>query len=106
MTIPHAWQVRFNGSGIEPMSRIDVPVDPAMLAELRRIPDFRRAYEPGGLTPDEFDTYGATVRTLRGFITAYHELAGAIREVMLPEPDHRPAASAPAPPVALAGARR
>ena len=58
------------------------------------------------MTPEEFDTYGATVRTLRGFITAYHDLAGAIRDVMLPDPDRRPAASVPAPPVALAGARR
>ena len=106
MTIPHAWQVRFNSSGIDPVSRIDVPVDPAIVAELRKIPDFWRAYEPGGLTPEEFDTYGATVRTLRGFITACHDLAGAIRDVMLPDPDHRPAASAPAPPVALAGAHR
>ncbi len=106
MTIPHAWQVRFNNSGIDPVSRIDVPVDPALLAELRKIPDFRRAYEPGGLAPAEFDTFGSTVRTLRGFITACHDLTGAIRDVMLPDPDHRPAAPSPAPPVALAGAGR
>ncbi len=106
MTIPHAWQVRFNDSGIDPVSRIDVPVDPAVLAELRKIPDFRRAYEPGGLAPEEFDTFGSTVRTLRGFIIASHDLAGIIRDVMLPDPDRRPAASPPAQPAALAGARR
>jgi len=106
MTIPHAWQVRFNNSGIDPVSRIDVPVDPAVLAELRKIPDFRRAYSPGGLAPEEFDTFGSTVRTLRGFITACHDLAGAIRDVMLPDPDRRGAASPPAQPAALAGARR
>ena len=33
-----------------------------------KLPDFRRAYEPDGLTVDEFDTFGATRRTLRGFI--------------------------------------
>ncbi len=67
LTMPHAWQVRFNAAGIEPTPRIDVPVDPAIIAELdERFPDFRRAYEPDGLRPDEFDTYGATVRTLRG----------------------------------------
>jgi hypothetical protein len=53
-----------------------------------RIPDFRRAYEPDGLTPAQFDTYGTTVRTLRGFIASYHELIRVIREdYMLPNPD-------------------
>ncbi len=89
MTIPHAWQLRFNASGIVPIPRIDVPVEPSVLGELCRIPDFRRAYEPDGLTPDEFDTYGATVTTLRSFIAAYHELMAAIRDVVLPEPGRR-----------------
>ena len=39
----------------------------------------------------EFDTYGATVRTLRGFIKSYHDLVGAVRDVMLPDPDTRAA---------------
>ena len=34
LTMPHAWQVRFNESGITPEDRIDVPVDPAMVGEL------------------------------------------------------------------------
>ena len=55
MTIPHAWQVRFNNSGIVPAARIDVPVDRTILAELSRVPDFRRAYELDGLAPEEFD---------------------------------------------------
>jgi transaldolase len=89
LTIPYAWQVRFNASGIDPVARMDVPVDPAILAELDKLPDFRRAYEPEGLTPAEFDTYGATVRTLRGFIKAYHDLQAAIRDIVLPNPDVR-----------------
>jgi transaldolase len=88
LTMTHQWQARFNASGIEPEPRIDVPVDPAIVAELtERIPDFGRAYEPDGLSPDEFDTYGATVRTLRGFIKSYHDLQGAIRDIVLPDPD-------------------
>ena len=56
LTMPHAWQVRFNESGIDPEPRIDVPVDPAIVDDLlRRIPDFGRAYEPDGLAIDEFD---------------------------------------------------
>jgi len=92
LTMPHAWQVRFNESGIDPQPRIDVPVDPDLVADLAaRIPDFGRAYEPEGLSIAEFDTYGATVRTLRGFVRSYHDLAGAVRDVMLPDPDGRPA---------------
>ena len=92
LTMPHAWQVRFNESGIDPRPRLDVPVDPDLVADLAaRIPDFVRAYEPGGLSIPEFDTYGATVRTLRGFIRSYHDLVGAVRDVMLPDPDVRPA---------------
>ena len=69
-----------------------MPVDPGLVDELlERIPDFGRAYEPDGLTIDEFDGYGATVRTLRGFIKSYHDLVGAIRDVVLPDPDVRPA---------------
>jgi transaldolase len=90
LTMPHAWQVRFNGSGITPTDRIDEAVDPAIVRELaERLPDFRRAYEPDGMTPDEFDGYGATVRTLRGFIKSYHDLVAAIRDIVLPDPDVR-----------------
>ncbi|HEY3164868.1 MAG TPA: transaldolase family protein [Candidatus Limnocylindrales bacterium] len=88
MTMPHAWQVRFNDSGIEPAPRIDVPVDPALVADLcDRIPDFRRAFEPDGLTPAEFETFGPTVRTLRSFIASYHDLIGVVRDLVLPNPD-------------------
>lgn len=90
LTMPHAWQVRFNESGIEPTDRMEVPVEPWIIDELdQRIPDFRRAYEPDGLSVAEFDGYGATVRTLRGFIKSYHDLMGAIRDISLPDPDIR-----------------
>jgi transaldolase len=92
LTIPHAWQVRFNASGITPDARIDRPVDPATVRELLDlIPDFERAYAPNGLAIDEFDSFGPTVRTLRSFIKSYHDLVGAIRDVVLPDPDGRPA---------------
>src|SRR4029077_8501457 len=65
LTMPYAWQVRFNASGIEPVERIGVAVAPDIVDDLlRRIPDFARAYEPDGLTIDEFDSFGPTVRTL------------------------------------------
>jgi transaldolase len=90
MTLPHAWQVRFNASGIVPVPRMDVPVDPDLVADLyARIPDFRRAYEPDGMTSDEFEGYGASARTLRAFVKSYHDLNAAIRDLVLPDPDIR-----------------
>ena len=90
LTMPHAWQVRFNASGIEPVARIDEPVDEASVDELlRRIPDFARAYEPDGLTVAEFEGFGATARTLRGFVASYHDRQAAVRALVLPNPDVR-----------------
>ncbi len=91
LTMPHAWQVRFNDSGITPTARIDEPVDPDLVRELlERIPDFERAYEPNGLSVEEFDRFGPTVRTLRGFIKSYHDLVAAVRDITLPDPDVPP----------------
>jgi transaldolase len=92
MTLPYPWQVRFNASGIDPTPRMDEPVDPALIADLyERIPDFRRAYEPDGMTPDEFESFGASARTLRTFVKSYHDLQAAIRDLVLPDPDLRTA---------------
>lgn len=90
LTIPYAWQRRFNASAIEVRPRFDDPVPAALLDELQaRIPDFVRAYEPDGLAVAEFDGYGATVRTLRGFIGSYWDLVRTIDDVLLPNPDMR-----------------
>lgn len=90
LTLTHAWQVRFNRSGIDPDPRIDIPVDPALVDDLyRRVPDFRRAYDPDGMTPDEFEGYGASARTLRAFTQSRHDLQAAIRDLVLPDPDIR-----------------
>lgn len=92
LTIPSSWQKLFNASQVEVKPRINDPVDPAIVSELyERIPDFRKAYDEDGMTVSEFDSYGATVRTLRGFIASYHELIQLIREeFMLPNPDAKP----------------
>jgi transaldolase len=96
ITMPHAWQVRFNGSGIVPTARIDEPVERALVDDLRsRFPDFIRAYEADGLSPAEFDSYPCTRRTLRAFTRSYHDLMAAVREVMLPDPDVRAAGAHP-----------
>jgi transaldolase len=91
LTMPYKWQRLFNESGIEVTARIDEPVPAEILDELqRKLPDFRRAYEPDGLAVQDFDSYGATVRTLRAFIASYRDLTEMVREFMLPNPDLRP----------------
>src|ERR1700729_3860512 len=86
---PHAWQVRFNASGIEIKPRMDDPVDPKIVDELyKRFPDFRRAYAEGGLTHDEFNAFGAARRTLRQFIAACADLNAIVRDVMILNPDN------------------
>jgi len=88
LTIPYKWQLLFNASDIDVVPRFDDDVPPAILGELEtKLPDFRRAYEPDGLTVDEFDTFGATRRTLRGFIASYQDLVADVRDAMLPNPD-------------------
>lgn len=90
ITMPAAWQRRFNASDVEVRPRMDVPVPPALLAALRRhLPDMERALEPDGLTVAEFDTFGPTVRTLRAFIGSYHDLLHQVNDALLPDPDGR-----------------
>ncbi|MEQ8675246.1 MAG: transaldolase family protein [Aggregatilineales bacterium] len=89
LTIPSEWQKRFNVSEIEIKSRMATAVDQTIIDDLySHIPDFRKAYDADGLAMSEFDSFGATVRTLRGFIASYHDLIALIREkFMLPNPD-------------------
>ena len=93
ITMPSAWQRRFNASDVEVRPRMDEPVDPEMIDDLRRhFPDFVRAYEPDGLTPDEFDTFAPSRRTLRAFIASYHELLHQVTDALIPNPDVKPSA--------------
>ncbi len=85
---PYKSQVRFNGSDISVIPRIDRPVRPEIVAELlKKFPDFKRAYNENGLTVSEFDNFGPTVRTLRQFLQACNELSARVRDRMLPNPD-------------------
>ncbi|HEX5466665.1 MAG TPA: transaldolase family protein [Candidatus Limnocylindrales bacterium] len=92
LTMPYAWARRFNASTVEVRPRFAEPVAPAIVEGLAAaFPDFVAAYAEDGLQPAAFDTYGATVRTLRTFIASYHDLVRQIDELMLPNPDLAPA---------------
>ena len=85
---PFDWQVRLNASGIEPVARIDEPVAKDVVDTLyEKFPDFRRAYDPDGMTPGEFQDFGATRKTLRQFLGACADLEALVRDVLLPDPE-------------------
>ena len=91
LTMPHAWQVRFNDSGIDPEPRIDVPVDPAIVDDLlRRIPDFRARLR--ARRPRDRRVRVATAHPpgpCAASSASYHDLQGMIRDIVLPNPDVR-----------------
>jgi len=85
---PYSWQVRFNSSDIEVRPRIHEPVPSAVVeALLAKFPDFRRSYTEDGLAVAEFDSFGPTLRTLRQFVSACHDLDSVVRDFLLPNPD-------------------
>jgi transaldolase len=88
LTIPYKWQRLFNASDIVVEPRFEHEVPTEIVNELyEKLPDFRRAYDADGMTVDEFDGFGATVRTLRQFIASYQDLVAVMRDFMLPNPD-------------------
>lgn len=82
---PFDWQLRINDNRIPVRHRIDEPVDPEIIATLlEKVPEFRRAYEPDGMTVEEFAGFGATRRTLRQFLEADAALDALVRDVLIP----------------------
>ena len=84
---PYSFQQRFNKSGIKPVPRMDEPVNPRVVEALERLGEYRRASTEGGLSLAEFDTFGATRRTLRQFLAANAELSALVRDLMVPNPE-------------------
>lgn len=83
---PFEWQRRINAHVPDLPARIDVPVAPEILAELEQLPEFRRAYEPDGLSIEEFEHYGAARATVRQFLEAGEQLDALVRNVLVPVP--------------------
>ena len=87
MTIPPMWIRRFVDSDITVENRMDSPVPPQLVDQLKKhFPDFVKAYEPEGLTVEDFTDYGMTKRTLGQFLAAYDEMVGVVRSVMMGKP--------------------
>ena len=81
MTIPYKYQKRFNESDVEVKARMDNPVNPDYIAELRKLPDFVKAYDH--MEIKDFDTYGAVNVTLEQFAGGYDDLVKIIRKFMI-----------------------
>lgn len=70
MSIHPKVQALLRDPGLPRERRIDAAVPADALARLRTMPEFVRAWEPDGLAPADFLTWGLTQRTLSQFIEA------------------------------------
>ncbi len=86
---PYAWQVKINKSGIVPnLNSVNEPIEARILEPmLEKMPEFRKMYEIDGLKVEEFTNFGATLRTLRGFLQSVNDLEAFVRDVTVPNPD-------------------
>ena len=83
-TITSDWQRKFATSEwIELECNIDKPVEEKYVNILKQIPEFIKAYDPDGLTPEEFEHYGAFVATMNQFLGGYDDLVKLIRSYMI-----------------------
>lgn len=83
---PFAWAKLIQECGTyTPESRMDVEVAPEIMKTLLSIPEFVRAYEPDGMTVEEFEEFGACRRTLRQFLQADADLDLLVRDIIMPQ---------------------
>jgi transaldolase len=67
MSIHPRHQAMLLEPGVPQEQRIERPIAASVVDRLCRIPEFVRSYEPDGMSPTEFITYGATQKTLSQF---------------------------------------
>lgn len=85
---PFGWQVKINNSGMIPNpNSVEEPVNPTILKTLQTLPEFNKMYDVDGLKVEEFTNFGATLRTLRGFLQSVNDLEGFVRDITVPNPD-------------------
>lgn len=86
---PYAWQVKINEMGITPnLNSVNEPIEARILDPLlENFPEFRKMYDVDGLKVEEFTHFGATLRTLRGFLQSVNDLESFVRDVTVPNPD-------------------
>jgi transaldolase len=70
MSIAPNIQAQLLAPGVPREQRIDRPIPAEIIRRLQSIPEFVKAYEPDGMVPEDFITYGPTQRTLAQFLDA------------------------------------
>ena len=82
LTIPYAWQRKYNASAVEVKNNMDSDVDEAVLNELLTLEEFRKAYDEN-LKPEDFQHYGAFLATINQFLNGYDSLVALVRPYMV-----------------------
>jgi transaldolase len=80
LSIFPSWQETLMSDQLSREERIGLEIPPAVVGRLSRMKEFVRAYEPDGMKPDEFISFGATQRTLGQF----HDAGWKLMETFKP----------------------
>lgn len=86
MTLTANYLRIFDSCGWELKNNMDQPVPQRWLDELMGMKEFRRAYEEDGMTPEEFEHYGAFITCLEGFFKGYETLLQLMRPYQFGRP--------------------
>jgi len=70
VSIHPRYQPALSAPSVPREERIDLPIAPDVIARLQAIPEFVRSYEPDGLDPQDFITFGVVQKTLSQFTSA------------------------------------
>jgi transaldolase len=79
MSVHPSIQTKLFAPDLPRQARIDLPVDAAAISRLGCLPDFVRAYEPDGMAPEDFASFGLTQRTLSQFMEAGWKLLETLK---------------------------
>ena len=82
-TINYGWQKKLESCDFDVVSRIDHPVHPEYMRQLKKYPEFMKAFENGAQNTSEFTDYGAFKFTLNGFLTGYEDLVKLVRPFLV-----------------------
>lgn len=81
VSVPPELQERIITRGTPLRADVDKPLPQEVIEALQtRLPDFCRAYDEDGMTPDEFAGFGPVVKTLHQFIGGYRDLVSYVQE--------------------------
>lgn len=83
LTIPYAWQKKYNNTDVKVIAHMDDPMDKELLRQLNQLDEFRKAFEPDGLKLEDFEHYGAFLKTMNQFLQGYDELVSLMRGYMV-----------------------